>query len=110
MLLLGMSAPTVCKEMDGRVFEVSVSAKLLSRVNTAKTPDEFKEMKPWVSVKMGEDGDPVYTAGSFTFTKDVSGEDLAKHNVTIPPFHGRCRSRVIAEFIQKSLFTFSTCR
>lgn len=100
---------TVCRTMNGRVFEVAVSLEVFSKLQNAASPDEYKAIKPWASTYTKEDGTLGFKAGDFRFDESVSDAVLAKNNFTFPPFHGRCRTRVVAEFIQKH-FIFKNCR
>jgi len=67
------------KEHERR-FDVADAAKIRDRMIEAETPEEAKEIMPWRS--------PKTVLSKFP-------KDLARSGVMMPPFHGRCRSRIV---------------
>ena len=69
----------ICAEMNGRIFSVSETQKVIDRVLDISDPDKFKEVMPWQS-------EP---------PKNISNDSLSVLGMTLPPFHGRCRCIVV---------------
>lgn len=65
----------ICGEMNGKIFSVSETKKVIDRVLDIEDPDEFKAAMPW------------HTSSP----TGISNEDLIAEGMSIPPFHGRCR-------------------
>lgn len=63
-----------------RTFDVRNAMRLRDRMIEAKTPEEAKDIMPWRS--------PKSVVGKFP-------ADLSRMGVMMPPFHGRCRSRLV---------------
>lgn len=65
----------ICREMDGRRFEVAEAAKTCRRVLEMTDPEKVKAALPWMSAP------PV----------GISSKKLTEGGKMLPPFHGRCR-------------------
>ena len=65
----------ICGEMNGKIFSVSETRKVIDATLGISDPDKFKEAMPWHSEP------PV----------GVSKDKLMADGMSIPPFHGRCR-------------------
>jgi len=78
-----------CSHMDGKVFTVRQGADQMQSVMSATTPDQVKAAHPWptesqlksVSPKPGPQG-------------AADSKALSAANITLPPFHFRCRCTV----------------
>lgn len=70
----------ICEYLDGRVFEVAEAAAIRDRMIDAETPEEAKQVMPWMRPE-----DVV----------DRSESELVALGVMVPPFHGNCRSRLV---------------
>lgn len=73
----------ICRFMNGKVFSVSDAESQISRASAATTPDELKEVHPWLS--MGEIKG-IYSKGGISA--------LVEAGQALPPYHFRCRSTV----------------
>lgn len=69
----------ICEYLDGKRFKVADAVHVRSQMIEAVTPEQAKQISPWL-----RDKDVV----------DVPIERLAARGVVFPPFHGRCRSRL----------------
>lgn len=79
----------ICIELDGREFQVGRAVELMDEVNTADSPEDVKELNPWVSVKQLKQ-----IAGKGSQAKQ--SQNLSNAGIMFPPAHGRCRSVVEA--------------
>lgn len=109
----------ICRFMDGKVFEVSAARGLLDSLQELDDPEDVKYANPWVRKGRDPDGEGlrlfVPTAdgkgvtiakiersgvgtkddrGSFTGAK--SEADLVALGIPVPPFHGHCRTTIVA--------------
>lgn len=109
----------ICRFMDGKTFSVSAARGFLDGLEELDDPEDVKYANPWV--RKGEDpedgglrlyvptkdGKGVTIAkiarsgvgssndrGSFTGTR--TDEELIALGIPVPPFHGRCRSTIVA--------------
>lgn len=69
----------ICLELNGRVFEVSRAIEVRDKIIAAKTPEEAKEISPWIPENK---------------FKEMSFEEIKAAGVVLPPAHGRCRARI----------------
>lgn len=69
----------ICREMDGRRFEVAAAAATCRRVMEMTDPEEVKAALPWLRHP------PV----------GISSKRLAAAGKMLPPFHARCRCDVV---------------
>ena len=79
----------ICIELDGREFQVGKAVGLMNDLNAADSPEDVKELNPWVSVKQLKQ-----IAGKGSQAKQ--SQNLSKAGIMFPPAHGRCRSVVEA--------------
>ena len=70
----------ICRELDGKVFEVARAVEVRDSMINAKTPEEAKEIMPWIPEKK---------------FKEMSLAELQSAGVVLPPAHGRCRARIV---------------
>lgn len=74
-----------CQILAGQVFTVAAGVKQMSSILSATTPDEVKEIAPWLT--------PVELQGVLGNAKRGSvsaSRRLAEAGVILPPFHGKC--------------------
>jgi hypothetical protein len=80
----------MCRELDGRVFEVEDGIALMDRVESAEDPNTVKEIAGW---KTGEE--------IRNIIGDRSGEDASRAlkdaGIIWPPLHARCRSVIVPD-------------
>ena len=69
----------ICGNMNGRVFSVAETRKVIDKVLDIEKPEKFKEAMPWHT----------------TSPKDVDNQTLQDSGMSLPPFHGRCRCTVV---------------
>ena len=83
----------ICEGMNGKIFSVSETRKVIDKVLDIEDPEKFKEAMPW-QVRM-----PV----------EMSNYSLEKSGMSLPPFHGRCRCIVVMadEWSPSSSFSFN---
>jgi SPP1 gp7 family putative phage head morphogenesis protein len=72
----------ICRIMNGKVFIVEDAVELLDKLRKSTTPEEYRELHPWLSAKRIEE-----LAKSGT-------EALAEAGQMFPPYHFFCRSTV----------------
>ena len=65
----------ICGEMNGQIFSVADTQKVIEQTLDISDPEEFKEAMPWHT-------EP---------PTGVSKDKLVADGMSIPPFHGRCR-------------------
>ena len=68
-----------CGELDGTVFSVTETRKVIDRAIDITDPEEFKAAMPWYTEP------PV----------GKSAAELTESGQSLPPFHGRCRCTVV---------------
>jgi hypothetical protein len=109
----------ICRLLHGRVFEVRQAMKTFDRVSKMTDPEQIKEVRPWVTRGVDDErGDVLYFnqdggrqivasvdrpgEGELDQSGEYSGvmdeADLADAGVLVPPFHGCCRTTIVAEF------------
>lgn len=94
----------ICKDvMNGRVFSVSVALDNFEDLQKTKSSEEYKKAHPWSSEKETDQG-RIYKVNNFSFDEKVTNEALAKAKFTTPPFHGGCRTTMVAQIISKSKY------
>lgn len=76
----------ICLEMNGRVFDVEYAVDLRDRMLGAETPDDVRDVKPWLSL------DEIKDLGS----RPSAEAALAAEGQSMPPYHGLCRTTVEA--------------
>jgi SPP1 gp7 family putative phage head morphogenesis protein len=108
----------ICRFMDGQVFHVSAARGLLDQLSKLDDPEQVRYMNPWVRKGADPDGGmrlyvPNADGSTTTIAKidrsgvgarDDRGEfssarstsELASLGIPVPPFHGRCRSTIVA--------------
>jgi SPP1 gp7 family putative phage head morphogenesis protein len=69
----------ICGEMNGRVFSVAETRKVINSVLNLNDPKAFKEAMPWQTKP----------------AKGVSNKTLCSSGQSVPPFHGRCRCTLV---------------
>jgi hypothetical protein len=72
----------ICNELNGTVFQVADAGAQLEKLGKAQTPDQFKAIKPWLSL------DKISSLVS------RGAGALSKAGQMFPPFHFRCRTTV----------------
>lgn len=114
-----------CRFMDGKVFTVASARAMLDSLNDLDDPEDVRFANPWIRKGRAPDGsmrlfvpnaDGTKTTiariersgmgkaddrGSYSNAK--SNSELGKLGVPCPPFHGRCRTSVVAS--EESLAT-----
>jgi hypothetical protein len=70
----------ICGEMNGRVFSVAETQKVINSALDLNDPKAFKEAMPWQTKP----------------ATDISNKKLCSSGQSVPPFHGRCRCTLIA--------------
>lgn len=73
----------ICQEMNGKIIPVSWMTETRDALINAKTPEDSKEIAPWLSEEDIE-----------SQVKDQATKDLP-HHLCMPPLHWRCRSRTV---------------
>jgi SPP1 gp7 family putative phage head morphogenesis protein len=109
----------ICRFMDGKTFSVSAARGLLDSLEALDDPEDVKYANPWVrkGVDPEEGGLRLYVptadgkgvtiakiarsgVGSSddrgSYTNARSDEELVALGIPVPPFHGRCRSTIVA--------------
>lgn len=76
----------LCEPMDGKEFLISSCIKLLDRIAAAKTPEEAKEITPWLPAE--EFKKHLGGAGQIS---DEESEGLVEAGLALPPLHALCR-------------------
>lgn len=108
----------ICRFMDGKVFQVSAARGVLDSIEDLDDPEDVKYAQPWVRVgKDGDGGKRLYVPRSDgstetiakiersgvgakddrgTYSSAKSDADLVSLGIPVPPFHGRCRTTIVA--------------
>ncbi len=69
----------ICRNLHGRIIEVDKARRLRARLMDAKSPEDVKEIAPWVPC----DG-----------VKGKRSSELPEH-LALPPYHFGCRTRTV---------------
>lgn len=107
-----------CRFMDGQTFSVSTGRELLDQLTDLEDPEDVKYANPWVRKGADESGGQrlfvPHADGSTTtiakidrsgvgasddrgvFSGGKSSGDLSKLGIVFPPYHGRCRTIIVA--------------
>jgi SPP1 gp7 family putative phage head morphogenesis protein len=107
-----------CRFMNGKVFSVTVGRALVETMNALEEPEDVKYAAPWIRKGRDDAGNMrlfvphsngttttiakidrsgvgrADDAGKFSGGKDADG--LGKLGVSLPPYHGRCRTVIVA--------------
>lgn len=107
-----------CRFFHGKRFPVNGAMAKIEQVGSAKSPDDVKQLQPWVREGLDGEGNKVIFAGkgsekevlatikeSGVGTADKIGEYVSKLNdaqlvdrgFSLPPIHGMCRSTVLSD-------------
>lgn len=108
----------ICRAMDGKVFLVSKARELFDSLADLDDPEDVKYANPWVRKGIDDEGSDYLwvpradgtraTIAKITRsgvgTADDRGEysgmrsedELAALGIPVPPFHGRCRTTIVA--------------
>jgi hypothetical protein len=109
----------ICRFLHGKQFPVAQTVKRIQQVQDAKDPEDILDLMPWARKGKNADGQDVlfYEKGETKRTicvveesgegeKDKVGrysegmaeETLARAGMSMPPFHGNCRTTVVPVF------------
>lgn len=77
----------ICQQMAGQVFSVSVAVEHANKLVDAETPEDVKEVQPWLNANKLKDVLRGTKPGSAEAT-----EALAAAGAVLPPFHFLCRT------------------
>lgn len=85
----------ICRYMNGKTFHVSDLVKHRDAILSAKSPEEIKAIAPWHRVREKGGKYEINLGGSW---KAMPGDSksLGRLGLYLPPYHGNCRSSVIA--------------
>jgi SPP1 gp7 family putative phage head morphogenesis protein len=108
----------ICRFMDGRVFKVSDARRVLDSLMDLADPEDVKYAHPWVRKAVDEKGrswlyvpradgkvEPIaritrsgvgVADDKGTYASAIGDARLAAIGIPIPPYHGRCRSTIVA--------------
>lgn len=78
----------ICKRLVGTQYPISVMIDQRDAMMEAASPDDVKQLQPWVDEKAIADLKP----NSPNFAAE-----LAKRGIAMPPYHGRCKSTIVAD-------------
>ncbi len=94
----------ICRAMNGKRFSVAKALETMEQSAKAKSLDELKETTPWMTTRKGKDGEELVglkdrKTGSFTalFSNSENVNSLKAIQdlgVSLPPYHGLCRTTV----------------
>lgn len=101
----------VCRFMHGKRFPVADALEAFTASETVDDPEMVKATQPWVSVGRDDsgnqhlfyrnpEGDKTSLArveGDGKFSGAVSDQHLNDAGIMVPPLHGHCRSRIVAD-------------
>jgi len=110
----------VCRFMDGKRFSVSTAVEQFQRVEQLRDPEQMKLLQPWLQIRQDSQGnralfiptesesvraaiveDSAELKGlkdnRGTFRSEMSNQKLESMNMSLPPFHGLCRTTVLPE-------------
>lgn len=73
----------ICRNMRGRVFEVSEGFDVLDRALRATDSDAIRVAQPWIPSRMADQ------------LPNMSNAELVSKRMITPPFHPRCRSVLV---------------
>lgn len=75
----------ICRELDGRVFEVDRALSYAERVLRTTDPEELKSIAPFLKG----------TKAAIKHLHETSDQDLQAQGVMVPPFHPGCRTVLV---------------
>lgn len=108
----------ICRFMHGKVFKVGAARKLLDDLDAMDDPENVRYAQPWVRKGVDDEGDAyLYVPNSDgsrtsiakiersgvgkrddtgTYTSAKTDAELVALGIPCPPFHGRCRTVIVA--------------
>ncbi len=70
----------ICRNLDGQLIPSQAAIKQRNRLMLAASPDDVKEIAPWLKAEQVE---------------DRSSEELVNMGIGMPPYHWYCRTTVV---------------
>ena len=108
----------ICLFLDGKSFSVGDALDRFDRLSSLESPEDIKEIAPWVRSGRDADGNPILyvkqggervqlaqvdRAGTGQrdrhgeYSRAMSARDMNDAGVGFPPYHGLCRSTTVAD-------------
>lgn len=89
LALIDNKTSDICRKMNGKLFSVPASRARIVKVSKSQ-PSSVPRVTPFVS--------SVFKAKDIDELDDLTGEDLlSNHGIFAPPYHGNCRTQIIAK-------------
>lgn len=79
----------ICLFLAGQTFSVATGVAQMTRMLEAESPEEIKEISPWLSARELEDA-----VGDAKIGSKSAEERLAAAGASLPPYHVFCRSTI----------------
>ena len=117
--VLDEATSEICRFMHGQSFEVKKAAERLQVVAGLEDPEEIRTAQPWGAVGYDDDGNPylyyndadgerqeIAGVEEFgegekdrrgTYSDELDEDALSSAGFELPPYHGNCRTTVVAE-------------
>lgn len=80
----------ICQQMSGQVFSVQTGVKHMESILGAETPEDVKDIAPWLS-----GGELEKVLGTSKKGSDAATQKLVDAGAILPPFHGLCRTEPV---------------
>lgn len=109
----------ICRFLDGKTFQVQNALDRYDEAAQASDPEDINHIMPWGNLGKDENGDQIlYTKGQDgsqtviaqveedasgrvddpgKFKNALSDDQLEEMGMTVPPFHGNCRTRIVPD-------------
>jgi hypothetical protein len=108
-----------CRFINGKTFPVGAALQRMADVDSAAEPEAVKELQPWAWTGKNADGEKFlfYKSGGEKkviakidesavgkkdeigkFSGSLSNRQLSAAGLSSPPFHGHCRTNMVANF------------
>lgn len=79
---------SICRSLNGKIFEVSVAREIIEEVEQAENPEDLKKIQPWGYIN--KDNDLIVNGK----VQKIDVSNLQSIGLIMPPLHARCYDKI----------------
>jgi len=84
----------ICRDLDGKMFRVAQAMSLVREIMSG-SPEDLEKLAPWPRYDAKQNDHYLTIGGKKEYLKDKGTGWLQDHGISLPPFHGNCRSTYV---------------
>ena len=84
----------ICRDLDGKTFRVGQAMSLVREIMSG-SPEDLEKLAPWPRYDAKQNDHYLTIRGKKQYLKGKSTSWLQDHGISLPPFHGNCRSTYV---------------